>query len=85
MKKYVKPELFFEQFELSTHIADCAWELVNSSDANSCAAKPDPNFNTGVDPSINVFANEGLCDAVFYCYTNGGVDGDGGGFPIFKS
>lgn len=26
MKKYVKPELFYERYELSQHIADCAWE-----------------------------------------------------------
>lgn len=26
MKNYVKPELFYERYELSQHIADCAWE-----------------------------------------------------------
>ena len=31
MKKYVKPELFYEHFELSQHIADCAWELQQGS------------------------------------------------------
>ena len=27
MKNYVKPELFYERYELSQHIADCAWEV----------------------------------------------------------
>ncbi|MBP3704935.1 MAG: hypothetical protein J6I98_05305 [Clostridia bacterium] len=27
MKKYVKPELFYERYELSQHIANCSWEL----------------------------------------------------------
>ena len=26
MKKYVKPELFYEQFELSTHVAACTYD-----------------------------------------------------------
>ena len=42
MKKYVKPELFYEQFELTTHIADCAWELQFSSDT-TCYAQFDPS------------------------------------------
>ena len=25
MKKYVKPEIYYENFELSQHIADCGW------------------------------------------------------------
>lgn len=27
MKKYVKPELFYERYELSTHIASCYFDL----------------------------------------------------------
>lgn len=41
MKKYVKPELFYERFELSQHIADCAWELTNST-KDTCSATADP-------------------------------------------
>jgi len=37
MKKYVKPELFYEQFELSTHIANCIFEAVNSAEPGACA------------------------------------------------
>ena len=40
MKKYVKPELFYERFELNQHIADCAWEFKNLNN-NACPAYPD--------------------------------------------
>lgn len=53
MKKYVKPELFFEQFELSQHIADCAWELKNPT-KNTCSATADPNLLPGFD-GMNLF------------------------------
>lgn len=46
MKKYVKPELFYEQFELSKHIADCAWELTNST-KETCSAQADPDYLPG--------------------------------------
>lgn len=38
MKKYVKPELFYENYELSQHIAACHWDL-NSADRGSCTAE----------------------------------------------
>ena len=31
MKKYVKPELFYEHFELSQHIAACDFDIYNST------------------------------------------------------
>lgn len=46
MKKYVKPELFYEQFELTQHIADCAWELTNST-KDTCHAQADPDYLPG--------------------------------------
>lgn len=49
MKKYVKPELFYEKFELTQHIADCAWEL-NSPDKDSCEALADPDYLPGFPP-----------------------------------
>lgn len=72
MKKYIKPELFYENFELSQHIASCAWDMPNSKDVTECYAKSDPEwglsdgifaFNTGVN---------GCKDGPFegYCYTN---------------
>ena len=54
MKKYVKPELFFEQFELSQHIADCAWELLTPT-KDTCSATSDLDI-LGVLP--NLFMNE---------------------------
>lgn len=53
MKKYVKPELFCEQFELTQHIADCAWEL-NLQSLDSClVATADPEKLPGFP---NLFA-----------------------------
>ena len=43
MKKYVKPELFYERYELSQHIADCAWELTSGS-KETCSAQADPDL-----------------------------------------
>ena len=37
MKKYVKPELFYERYELAQHIADCQWEII-SMDEKTCRA-----------------------------------------------
>lgn len=34
MKKYVKPELFYEKFELSQHIASCWIQLNHTEDCN---------------------------------------------------
>ena len=73
MKKYVKPALFYEKFELSQHIADCAWEL-NSTNKESCHASADPKF---LDDSPNLFVSA-LSTCVYnednyqnYCYHDG--------------
>ena len=54
MKKYVKPELFYERFELSQHIADCAWELTNST-KETCFAVPDNDY---IPIEGNLFASQ---------------------------
>ena len=36
-KQYVKPELYFENFELSTSIAACAYTDATHQDGNTCA------------------------------------------------
>lgn len=43
MKKYVKPELFYEHFELNTHVANCIWEHRNTyiDDALTCTYTAD--------------------------------------------
>ena len=35
MKPYVKPELYFESFELAQHIAACAWDMKNQNNENN--------------------------------------------------
>lgn len=73
MKKYVKPELFFESFELSQSIAACGID-VNHNDENVCTPTTDPDFWSF---TINVF-NEGNANCAQpaeklegYCYTYG--------------
>ena len=70
MKKYVKPELFYEQFEMARHIANCGWEL---HVANACVAKPD--VNEWGDYTQLLFASEGqgctVTNVQDYCYQNG--------------
>lgn len=73
MKKYVKPELFFESFELSQSIAACGID-VNYADEHACAPTTDPDFWSF---KVNVFSDEnGNCAQSAeklegYCYTYG--------------
>lgn len=70
MKKYVKPELFYERFELSQHIADCQWEL-KGFNTNACPAYPDAN-NPGAP--VLFLADNTSCqydDPQKYCYQPG--------------
>ena len=72
MKKYIKPELFYERYELSQHIADCAWELQFADDQN-CIAIPDQD---DYPDHPNLFTDYDRCgmtpDALeAYCYHNG--------------
>lgn len=73
MKKYVKPELFYERFELNQHIADCDWE--QKTPANStCVAKPDAGtFGEGY-PETLFTSTTCTIDAEIsqdYCYQPG--------------
>lgn len=69
MKADVKPELYYESFELSRHIAGCNVTLT-TADALTCTATGYDNFGNPVD---NVFSSEGVCNVILedYCYTNG--------------
>lgn len=74
MKKYVKPELFYEQFELTQHIADCAWELTNST-KDTCHAQADPDYLPGFP---NLFMHDASGCVLIpginyqdYCYHDG--------------
>lgn len=71
MKKYVKPELFFENYELSQHIAACAWDLNLESD-KVCG------FYNEHNPGYTIFTTVGVCEFVTeegYCYQATGADG----------
>lgn len=75
MKKYVKPELFYEHYELSQHIADCAWEMTSGNES-SCYAQPDPaklpgHENLFMSTTSGCAFNETNYNA--YCY-HGGVN-----------
>lgn len=86
MKKYVKPMVALERYELSQTIADCAWEMTNATFENACMANPDPNhlapfysgplFNT--DNRCTYKVDDGF---EFYCYQNG----SDAGISLFKS
>ena len=74
MKRYIKPELFYERYEVSQHLADCAWEFRLATDPSSCKATPDPAKLPGL-PAIFLDAGVGceLTDVTEYenyCYQN---------------
>lgn len=82
MKPYVKPELFFESFDLSQSIAACGWDMKNQSDKRSCEATGDEDW--GRFP-INLFTDKPRCgiteeNAEGYCYE---VSEDG--YKLFNS
>lgn len=64
MKKYIKPELYYERFELSQTIADCAWEL-NANTSAACEGIGDPKY--GLDGKI-LFTEDRGCTTTQYCY-----------------
>lgn len=71
MKKYVKPELFFESFELSQSIAACGIDA-NHDDEIKCSPTTDPDF---WGDKLVVY-NDGICansaqKLEGYCYTSG--------------
>ena len=77
-KKYVKPTIFIENFELNQHIAACAPDVkvtVNSPNKYSCAADLTQKGPDGDFTLPNVF-NESPCVIIDedYCYTTGKGD-----------
>ena len=70
MKAYVKPELFYERYELSQHIANCRIEVKEHGDINSCYAVAEPDLGLG---GTHYFNND-RCESPMedYCVTNGG-------------
>ena len=74
MKKYIKPEFFYERYELAQHIADCQWEIT-SQEMNTCQAYGE--IGTGYE-DMSLFVSGIACDIAIdkqawedYCYQNG--------------
>ena len=76
MKKYVKPELFFESFELSQQIAACEFDSNNSIDGNptgNCKfTGGDDSFFPGLVIFLDRCGNDGSRNAydLGVCYHN---------------
>lgn len=81
MKNYVKPELFFESYELSQNIAACGWDM-NQDLPGVCTAKGDPSYGNPSD--VEVFTENSACKVVLesYCYEN---SADNIAMKIFQS
>lgn len=82
MKKYVKPEMILERYELSHTIADCAWEI-QQGDPSTCLAEGDKKHGLG-NYHLFMEGRDG-CQYTpevieFYCYQNGGE-----GMNLFNS
>ena len=81
MKPYVKPELHFESYELSQHIAACRWDWANLQNKHTCYAEYDPDvwgeasgsgFRLFADYNASCNMDEGMAEQQFgYCYTTG--------------
>ena len=71
MKKYVKPELFYESFELSQHIASCGIDVNNFTETTCASLDPDfwESYNDKVFDGSGCAVDVG--DIEFYCYTVG--------------
>lgn len=76
MKAYVKPELFYEDFQLSTHIASCTFSL-NSGNVYTCTEESTGQGTFAVDNCETGLSEKQIEE---YCYT-----GYAGGKIIFMS
>ena len=82
-KPYVKPQLYYENFELSQHIAACGWDMRNQADKSNCTALGDElNFN---NPPVSLFTDTSRCEVTEdqvegYCY-----EVSKGGMGVFNS
>ncbi len=78
MKTYVKPELYFESFELSQHIAACDLKL-NQENIWTCSVElhtgdsSSPFFGDMENEFVGGFVDNTSCTkkCEIYCYTNG--------------
>ena len=77
MKPYVKPELYFESFELAQHIAGCNLTLLNNQDGRTCIASGTIDDENGDHWNIDTWFLNGNASCTVtldsYCYTNGSI------------
>lgn len=80
MKKYVKPELYFESFELSQQIAACDFDSNYSMNDEGCSFT---GINQDFGVEMTIFLSSPPCDYVVedYCY-HGSTSGY---YSIFNS
>lgn len=73
MKKYVKPDVAFEGFELSQHIAGGCDFRMNHSDTMTCSVQEAIGEGTSL-PVTGLFTDGGVCTqpGQDYCVYNGG-------------
>ena len=76
MKKYIKPDIFFESFQLTQHIAACGWDLHNMGTVETCVSYGDEQDvyidNDFIAASGPVFVESNASCRVkteAYCYT----------------
>lgn len=73
MKPYVKPELYYENFELAQHIAGCAFTSQNQTSPETCTYR---GTIGKIEGSWFIKGNS-ICETgdarptQDYCYTNG--------------
>lgn len=77
MKAYVKPELFYERYELSQHIATCGIDVSGFNSIETCNVNLDYDFWGMSDSVFSDGATKcGIDISVIeaYCYTTGETD-----------
>lgn len=81
MKPYVKPELFFESYELNQNVAACGWDLKFATKEDCTADFDTIGNNTDYQPDRYppLFTEQPRCDSTpemhnDYCYQNGADD-----------
>lgn len=85
MKKYVKPDFLYENFELSQSVAVCSFDMKNATDVSNCTATADPSM-PGMDgivlfADVNIGCSSDIVgNAEDYCLTNGSEN-----FSVFNS
>lgn len=73
-KKYEKPQVYMEKFELSHNVAVCDYKL-GPGDEKNCIIIQDNYPDDGEDFTGGFLAKENCSTVVsIYCYTNGGGD-----------